>query len=165
MKSDSIVIAFDVAEELRAGLFDRFKDAVFNQFCLEPGKETFRLRVVITIAASGHRLPETARVKKPPVIDRSILAALVGVNNRSLTNESAPPRLKENVNDKLRRHSLRDFPTDNPARELVLKARQITKRAARQPQISNVADKHFTFARRRIQSVLQKIWVDCKTVL
>ncbi len=40
MQSDTIVIAFDVAEDFRAGLLDRFKDAVFHQFRLEPGKET-----------------------------------------------------------------------------------------------------------------------------
>ena len=43
MQSDSIVIAFDVTEDFRAGIFNRFKDAVFHQFRFESGKEADRI--------------------------------------------------------------------------------------------------------------------------
>lgn len=50
MQSDSIVIAFDITEDFRAGFLDRRKDAAIDQFRLEPGKEAFRLRVIVTIS-------------------------------------------------------------------------------------------------------------------
>jgi hypothetical protein len=102
---------------------------------------------------------------RSPVINRCILTAAVGVNNRPFADQAVPPGLQKNVDYQLRRHSLRDFPTDNAAREFILKARQITKAAAPQPQISNVADKNFTFIKWRVCRVLQKICADCQAVI
>ena len=81
MQSDSIVIAFDVAEDLQAGIFNRFKDAAFDQFRLEAGKETFGLGVVVTVSFAAHRLAKAADIQQSAIFDRCILAALIGVNN------------------------------------------------------------------------------------
>jgi hypothetical protein len=54
MPSFPIVVAFDVTETLRLGCFDIFKDSAHYQFRLEPGKETFRLSVVIAVAFAAH---------------------------------------------------------------------------------------------------------------
>ena len=35
MQSDPVIISFDITEALRAGIFNRFKDAAFDQFRLE----------------------------------------------------------------------------------------------------------------------------------
>jgi hypothetical protein len=58
--------------------------------------------------------------------------------------------LEKNINHESRRHSRRDFPTNDPAREFILKASQITKRAARQPKVSNIANKYLTTACGRV---------------
>ncbi len=74
MQSDSIVIAFDVTEDFRAGIFDRFKDAVLDQFRLEPGKEALGLGIIITMRLYGSLIGEIRRCKadgdiRPPRID------------------------------------------------------------------------------------------------
>ncbi len=102
MQSDSIVIAFDVTEDFRTGIFDRCKDAIFHQFRLEPGKETLGLGVIVTIATSRHWLAEPADVKQPAIFNRRVLAALIGMNNRSFANQTTPSRLIEDINHELR---------------------------------------------------------------
>ena len=81
MQSDSIVIAFDVTEDFRAGFFDRLKDAVFNQFRLETGKETLGLGVILTVAFARHTLPQTILLQKTAKSARSILTSSVRMNN------------------------------------------------------------------------------------
>ena len=121
MQSDSIVIAFDVAEDFRSDILDRCKDAVFNQFCFESRKETLGLRVVIAVSFATHTLTKPARVEQSAIFDRRVLAALVGMDNRVPPYQTAAPGLQKNVDDKLRRHPLGDFPSDNAARVFVLK--------------------------------------------
>lgn len=54
MPPDAIVMTFDVAENFRTSLFNRFKNAALDQFRLEPREKTFRRRVVVTIARRAH---------------------------------------------------------------------------------------------------------------
>jgi len=46
MSANSIVIAFNVTEDFRACLLNRFKDAAFNQFRLKREKKRVALRIV-----------------------------------------------------------------------------------------------------------------------
>lgn len=164
MKSDPIVVTFDVTEDFRAGILDRFEDAVFHQFRLESGKEAFRLRIVITVAFAAHTLAKAADVKQPSIFNRRILAALIGVNNRVFANQAFRTGLQKNVNHQLRRHSLRNFPPDNLACELILQTSQVTKAAIPQPKISNVADENFALPFGRVRRILQKIRTDRQAV-
>ncbi len=120
MQSDSVVIAFDVTEDFRSGIFNRFKNAVFDQFRLKAREKTFCLGVVITVSFPRHRLAEPADVQQAAIFNRRVLAALIGVNNRVFADQSAPSRLQENINDRLRRHPLRYFPPDDAPRVFVL---------------------------------------------
>ncbi len=54
MSSDTIVIAFDITENFRPSLLNRFKDAAFDQFRLEAREEAFRLGVVIAVSFPTH---------------------------------------------------------------------------------------------------------------
>ena len=77
------------------------------------------------------------------MFDRRILTALIGMYNRSLADQISSAPLKKDINNKLRRHSLRNFPSDDAARELILQTRQIAETAVPQTKIGNVADKNF----------------------
>jgi hypothetical protein len=109
-------------------------------------------------------LPKAADIKQSAVFNCRILTTLIRVNDCSFAYQTLRARLMENVNYKLCRHIRRNFPPDNAAREFILQTSQITKRAARQPQISNVTDQYFTLCCRRAGSILQKIGANGQTV-
>lgn len=165
MQSCPVIIAFNVAEDFRFCLFDRFKNAVFYQFRLKAGKETLRLRVIITVAFCRHRLPKTVNIEQATIFDRGVLAAARRMNNRSFLNQTAPPRPEKSVNDNLRRHLFRDLPADNTARELVLKTRQITPSPIPHRQVSNIADDHFSGLVDFLRRLLWKIRADSRIVI
>lgn len=50
MKSDPIVVAFEITEDLRASILDRFKDAVCDKFRLETREDTLGLGIVTAIS-------------------------------------------------------------------------------------------------------------------
>ena len=140
MPPNSIVITFDVAEDFWPCLFDRFKDAAFDQFRLKARKETLRLRVVITIPLTAHTLSKAVNIKQPTIFCGSILTASVGMNNRSAFYQTALPRSVKSINHQLRRHPLWDLPADDSSREFILKGRQIAPLSILQWQICDVAD-------------------------
>jgi len=119
-------------------------------------KKRVRLRVVITVSLGTHTLPQAVNIKKSSIFNRRILTAAIRVNNRAAFYQTAPPRLTKSVNDQLRRHSLRDLPTDNSSGELILKRRQIAEPPVLKRQICNVADHHLSFLlrlARRLQQI------------
>jgi len=151
MPPDPIVITLDITEDFRTSLFDRFKNAAFDQLCLKARKETLGFGVIVTTACAAHRLPKAVNIKQSAIFHRSILAAAVGMNNRPSFYQTTPPRTIESINDNLRRHSLRNLPADNPARVFILKCRQITELSILQWQIGNVADQDFALTTSFIQ--------------
>jgi len=88
MKSDAIVITFDVAKGFTSRLSDILKYAVFNQFRLEARKETLRLSVVITITFGTDTLPEAVFLQQLSISVRDILRTSVGMNNGVRANQS-----------------------------------------------------------------------------
>ena len=116
------------------------------------------------IARRAHLFPKAVNVKQPTIFNRSILRAAVGVNDRPAFYQTAPPRSVKGINDQLRRHPLGNLPADNPAREFILKASQITPLSILQRQISDVADHHLSFARRLAGCFLQQIQRTSETV-
>ena len=54
MPPNPIVITFDIAEDFRPRLFNRFKDAALDQFGFEAGKEAFCHRIVVAVAFRAH---------------------------------------------------------------------------------------------------------------
>lgn len=155
MPPDAIVITLNVTEGFRTSLFDRFKNAAFDKFRLEPGKETLGLRVVITASLRAHTLPQAVNIKQPSIFNRGVLAALIRVSNCSPLYQTAPPRLKKSIDDELRRHIRRDLPADDSSRVLILKSCQVTEPPVLKRQICNIADDHLSFARRLARRRLQ----------
>ena len=164
MPPDAIVITLNVTEGFRPCLFNRFKNAAFDKFCLEPGKETFGLGVIVAVALRAHTLPQAVNIKKPSILNRRVLAAAISVNNRAAFYQSAPPRLKKSVNYQLRRHIWRDLPANDSSRVFILKRRQITELPVLKRQICNIADDHLSFLL-RLARRLQQIRIVSEVVL
>ena len=157
MPPDPVIIAFDIAENFRTSLLDRFKNAAFNQFRFEAWKETLGLGVIITVALAAHTLSEAINIKQPPVFNCRILTAAICMNNRPAFYPAALPRPVKGINDQLRRHPLGNLPADNPAREFILKASQITPLSILHGQICDVADQTQAVPDHFIDRIAQQI--------
>ena len=157
MPPNAIVITFNIAEDCRFGLLDRFKNAAFNQFRLKARKEAFCHRIVITIPLCRHRLPEAVNIQQSPIFDRCALAAAISVNNRPAFYQTPTPSTVKGIDHELRRHPFRNLPADNPSGELVLKSCQIAELSASERQIRNIADDHLSRAGRRGRQIAQQI--------
>ena len=156
MPPDAIVITLNVTEGFRASLFNRFENAAFDEFRLEPGKEAFRLGIIVAVSLGAHRLPQAVNIKKPSILNRRVLAAAISVNNRAVFYQAAPPRLKKSVNYQLRRHIWRDLSAGDSSRVFILKRRQITEFPVLKRQICNIADDQLSFLLqfvRRLQQI------------
>ena len=145
MPTDAIVITFDIAKSFRARLFDRFKNAVFNQFRFEARKETLRLCIILAVSFAAHTLPKSVDIQQSAIFNRCILRAAVGMNDCAAPDQTAASRPVQSVWNELCRHPLGDLPADDSSRELILKCRQITELSVLKRQICNIADNYLSF--------------------
>ena len=104
MPPDPIIIAFNIAEDFRARLLNRFKDAAFEQFRLKARKEALRLCIVVAVSFAAHTLPKPIDIQQPAIFNRCILAAAVSMNNCAAPDQTATSRPVQSIQNELRRH-------------------------------------------------------------
>ena len=83
MKPLTIIVSFDIGEQLSFRCFPRGKTGLVDEFGFQRSKAAFHGRVIPAICSSAHGLDHSSCLDEFAVLGRGVLAAAIGMMDQA----------------------------------------------------------------------------------